>query len=46
MTAVWIRRGPWAWIQGGRQTPPEADLVVDDLASLAGVLAAAGLSPG
>ena len=45
MTAVWIRRGPWAWIQGGRDAPPEASLVVDDLASLPDALAGAGFEP-
>ena len=46
MVAVWIRRGPWAWIQAGRDEPPEADLVVDDLATLADGLQAAGFTPG
>lgn len=34
MVAVFVRRGPWAWIQAGRTDPPEADLVVADLAEL------------
>ncbi len=34
MTAVFIRRGPWAWIRAGRTDPPEADLVVDSLDEL------------
>lgn len=39
MTAVFVRRGPWAWIQAGRTDPPEATLVVEDLVSLADALA-------
>ena len=38
MTAVFVRRGPWAWIQAGRARPPEADLVVEDLAALPAAL--------
>jgi FMN phosphatase YigB (HAD superfamily) len=38
MTAVLLRRGPWAWIQAGRTDPPEATIVVDDLVSLAEAL--------
>jgi hypothetical protein len=34
MTAVFLRRGPWGWIQAGREDPPEADLVVGSLAEL------------
>jgi FMN phosphatase YigB (HAD superfamily) len=34
MVAVFVRRGPWAWIQAGRADPPEADLVVENLAEL------------
>ena len=34
MQAVFVRRGPWAWIHGGRSTPPEAALTVDSLAEL------------
>jgi HAD superfamily hydrolase (TIGR01549 family) len=39
MVAVFVRRGPWAWIQAGREDPPAADLVVEDLASLPAALA-------
>ncbi len=39
LTAVFLRRGPWAWIQAGLTDPPEATLVVEDLASLADALA-------
>jgi FMN phosphatase YigB (HAD superfamily) len=46
MVSVWIRRGPWAWIQGGRSAPPEADVVVDDLRVLASALADAGFPAG
>jgi len=45
MVAVWVRRGPWAWIQAGRGVPREPALVVEDLATLPGKLRAAGLSP-
>ncbi|HKQ17730.1 MAG TPA: HAD family hydrolase, partial [Solirubrobacterales bacterium] len=34
MLAVFVRRGPWGWIQAGREDPPEADLVVASLAEL------------
>jgi FMN phosphatase YigB (HAD superfamily) len=34
MFAVFVRRGPWGWIQAGRANPPEADLVVENLAEL------------
>jgi FMN phosphatase YigB (HAD superfamily) len=34
MVAVFIRRGPWGWIQAGRADPPEADIVIDTLAEL------------
>jgi FMN phosphatase YigB (HAD superfamily) len=38
MTAVFLRRGPWGWIQAGTEDPPEADLVVNSLADLPGAL--------
>ena len=34
MTAVFVRRGPWGWIQAGRTHPPDADLVIETLADL------------
>ena len=34
MVAVFLRRGPWAWIQAGRDDPPEAAVVVETLAEL------------
>jgi len=34
MVAVFLRRGPWGWIQAGRSNPPEADLVVESLEEL------------
>jgi HAD superfamily hydrolase (TIGR01662 family) len=40
MIAVFVRRGPWAWIQAGRTNPPEAGLTVESLAELPGALAA------
>jgi HAD superfamily hydrolase (TIGR01509 family) len=38
MVAVLVRRGPWAWIQAGRSSPPEASLVVESLAELPAAL--------
>jgi FMN phosphatase YigB (HAD superfamily) len=34
MIAIFVRRGPWAWINTPRGEPPEADLVVESLAEL------------
>jgi HAD superfamily hydrolase (TIGR01509 family) len=34
MVAVFVRRGPWAWIHAPRGEPPEASLVVESLAEL------------
>jgi len=34
MVGVFVRRGPWAWIQAGRMDPPEASLTVESLAEL------------
>jgi FMN phosphatase YigB (HAD superfamily) len=34
MVAVFLRRGPWAWIHAPRDDPPGADLVVNSLAEL------------
>jgi FMN phosphatase YigB (HAD superfamily) len=34
MVGVFVRRGPWGWIQAGRADPPEASLVVESLAEL------------
>jgi FMN phosphatase YigB (HAD superfamily) len=34
MTSVFLRRGPWGWIQAGRDDPPEADIVIGSLAEL------------
>jgi FMN phosphatase YigB (HAD superfamily) len=34
MVAVFVRRGPWAWIQAPRGDPPEASLAVGSLAEL------------
>ncbi len=39
MLAVFIRRGPWAWIQAGRTTPSDAAIVVESLSELPGALA-------
>lgn len=40
MVAVFIRRGPWAWIQAGRTDPPDAAIVIESLVELPGALAA------
>jgi HAD superfamily hydrolase (TIGR01549 family) len=42
MVAVLIRRGPWGWIQAGRDDPPEARLVVEGLSELPEALARLG----
>lgn len=34
MVAVFLRRGPWGWIQAGRGRPADADVVVERLAEL------------
>ena len=39
MVAVFVRRGPWAWIQAGRSNPPEAAVSVETLAELPEALA-------
>jgi FMN phosphatase YigB (HAD superfamily) len=40
MTAVFVRRGPWGWIQAGRGRPAEADVVVEGLTQLPDALRA------
>jgi len=40
MRTIFVRRGPWAWIQAGRSDPPIADAVVEDLGSVLPALAA------
>jgi HAD superfamily hydrolase (TIGR01549 family) len=42
MLAIFIRRGPWAWIQAPVEDPPEAALTVNSLAELPEALAALG----
>jgi len=34
MTAVFLRRGPWAWIHEGRSNPEEAAIVIERLTDL------------
>ena len=46
MTAVFLRRGPWGWIQAGTVDPPEADLVIDSLTALPAALGALGSRRG
>lgn len=42
MVAVFLRRGPWAWIQAGRSEPTEAAIVVESLGELPRALDALG----
>lgn len=42
MTAIFIRRGPWAWIQCPVGTPPGASFVVEDLTGLPELLRSQG----
>jgi FMN phosphatase YigB (HAD superfamily) len=44
MRAIFLRRGPWAWVQAGRADPPEAHAVIESLAELPSALAALGRS--
>jgi FMN phosphatase YigB (HAD superfamily) len=39
MVAVFIRRGPWGWVQAGDVDPPEAALTIGSLAELPAALA-------
>lgn len=34
MTAVFVRRGPWAWIQAGREDPDQASIAIERLTDL------------
>jgi HAD superfamily hydrolase (TIGR01662 family) len=38
MQAIFVRRGPWAWIQQPTGSPPEATMTVESLAELPGAL--------
>jgi HAD superfamily hydrolase (TIGR01662 family) len=38
MQAIFVRRGPWAWIQAGRSQPPEAALTIESLEELPAAL--------
>jgi HAD superfamily hydrolase (TIGR01549 family) len=40
MQAIWIRRGPWAWVQSGVAVPEQAAAAIDSLGELPGLLAA------
>ncbi|HEX5014550.1 MAG TPA: HAD family hydrolase [Candidatus Limnocylindrales bacterium] len=40
MAAIFIRRGPWAWIQAGRSDPAEAAVTIERLDALPEVLRA------
>lgn len=38
MRAIFLRRGPWAWVQAGRDAVPEAAAEVDDLTTIVEVV--------
>ena len=38
MRAVFLRRGPWAWLQAGRDPVPEAAASIDDLTTIVAVV--------
>jgi len=40
MRAVFVRRGPWAWLQAGREAAPGADATIDDLTTIVDVIRA------
>ena len=42
MTAIFLRRGPWAWIQAGDHDPPEAAATITSLEELPEVIAGLG----
>jgi HAD superfamily hydrolase (TIGR01662 family) len=44
MHAIFLRRGPWAWVQAGRDPVPEASATIDDLTTIVEVVR--GIAPG
>ena len=38
MHAIFLRRGPWAWVQAGRDPVPEASAAIDDLTTIVEVV--------
>jgi hypothetical protein len=38
MRAIFLRRGPWAWLQAGRDPVPQADASIDDLTTIVEVV--------
>ena len=38
MRAIFLRRGPWAWVQAGRDPVPEASAAIDDLTTIVDVV--------
>ncbi|HEY6571167.1 MAG TPA: HAD family hydrolase, partial [Candidatus Limnocylindrales bacterium] len=36
--AIFVRRGPWAWVQAGRDPVPEAAAAIDDLTTIVEVV--------
>jgi HAD superfamily hydrolase (TIGR01549 family) len=39
MAAIWIRRGPWAWLQAGQRSPAAATATIESLLDLPVLLA-------
>ena len=42
MRAIFLRRGPWAWLQAGRDPVPEAPSTIDDLTTIVEVVRGLG----
>jgi HAD superfamily hydrolase (TIGR01549 family) len=42
MAAILLMRGPWAWLQAGRDPVPDAAAVIDDLSAIVEVVRAIG----
>jgi HAD superfamily hydrolase (TIGR01509 family) len=40
MHAVFLRRGPWAWLQAGREPVPDAAVSIEDLTTIVDVVRA------
>ena len=40
MRAIFLRRGPWAWVQAGQRVVPEAAASIDDLTTIVEVVRA------
>ena len=42
MRAIFLRRGPWAWLQAGRDEVPQADAAIGDLTTIVEVVRGLG----